>query len=66
MIKLKPCPFCGGEAYYRTPEKEKGVFEIMMIECKKCGASPYAIQVYDCWPLEEKQNAIAKLWNRRN
>lgn len=47
-IKLKPCPFCGGEAYYRTPTHLKGTaFDVMTVECKQCGASPYAVEVYD-------------------
>ena len=29
-IKLKPCPFCGGEAYFPTITKT-------FIECKSCG-----------------------------
>ena len=51
-IRLKPCPFCGGEAYYRTPTHLKGTaFDVMMVECKQCGASPYAVEVYenDTW-----------------
>ena len=64
--ELKPCPFCGGEAYFRTPQHDRGsAFEIMMVECKRCGASPYAIQVYACENEENKRAAIARLWNRR-
>ena len=51
-IKLKPCPFCGGKAYYRTPTHLKGTaFDVMTVECKQCGASPYAVEVYenDTW-----------------
>ena len=45
--KLKPCPFCGGKAYYRTPTHLKGTaFDVMTVECKQCGASPYAVEVY--------------------
>lgn len=67
IVPLKPCPFCGGEAYYRTPVKERGTaFDIMVIECIKCGASPYAINVYSGADDKEKQEAIAKQWNRRN
>lgn len=65
-IKLKPCPFCGGEGYFRTPVKERGsAFEAMFIECKKCGASPYGISVYCLDDWEKKYYAIAKYWNRR-
>lgn len=39
--KLKPCPFCGGEAYYLTPNKVKNsAFVSVGVECKKCGAIP--------------------------
>ena len=47
-IRLKPCPFCGGEAYYRTPTHlKRTAFDVMMVECKQCGASPYAVEVYE-------------------
>lgn len=66
MVELKPCPFCGGEAYYRTPQHESGTaFDIMMIECKKCGASPYAVSVYENASDSDKKTAIAEYWNRR-
>jgi hypothetical protein len=35
-IKLKPCPFCGGEAYYRKPvDIEGSAFVGVGVECKK-------------------------------
>ena len=65
-IELKPCPFCGGEAYFRTPQHSRGnTFDIMMVECKRCGASPYAVQVNSCNNEENKRAAIARIWNRR-
>lgn len=65
-IKLKPCPFCGGEAYYRTPTHLEGTaFDVMMVECKHCGASPYAVEVYENDTEENKRKAIAEFWNRR-
>lgn len=66
QVDLIPCPFCGGEPYYRKPEHMNGTaFDIMRIECKHCGASPYAVQVYEYDTLESKQMAIAEMWNRR-
>ena len=62
--KLKPCPFCGGEAYYLRP-REAGVFEIWSVECKECGAQPWGIQVYRGETTEHKREAIRHLWNRR-
>lgn len=65
-IGLKPCPFCGGEAYYRTPTHLKGTaFDVMMVECKQCGASPYAVEVYENDTEENKRKTISEFWNRR-
>lgn len=65
-IELKPCPFCGGEAYFRTPQKEKGNAMCgVSVECKKCGAMPYVIFVYEFLSDTEKKEAAAKAWNRR-
>ena len=50
-IKLKPCPFCGGEA--KTEEFVKN-FGPTLIECSNCGA----IVTFD-------KDEINK-WNRRN
>ena len=67
MIELLPCPFCGGEAYYRKPIPEKrGCFETMVVECKHCGASPFGVSVYDGETLDHKRGTIAKFWNMRN
>ncbi len=66
MEELKPCPFCGGEAYFRTPTKEKGTaFCIVSVECKQCGASPFATMVYEGEDDVNKKLAAAKHWNRR-
>jgi Lar family restriction alleviation protein len=64
--QLKPCPFCGGEPYYRKPEHlNKTAFDVMRIECKKCGAAPYAVEVYEGKTESEKRETIARFWNRR-
>lgn len=66
MTELKPCPFCGGEAYFRMPIKEKGTaFCSVSVECKRCGASPFAIMVYEGENDTHKMLAAAKYWNRR-
>lgn len=63
---LKPCPFCGGEAYYRTPEHQSGTaFDVMRVECKSCGASPYSVETYMYNDVEDKCAKIAEIWNRR-
>ena len=54
MTKLKPCPFCGGEAFYwlDTSYDDKHV-----IECESCGT--------DMRDEYEKDDAIEK-WNTRH
>ena len=50
MDKLKPCPFCGGEAYIEIICN--GLVEVW---CKECSASV---------PAKYKNKAIER-WNRR-
>lgn len=67
MNELLPCPFYGGEAYYRNPIPEKSsAFETMIVECRHCGAAPFACSVYSGDTKENKQLKIAELWNTRN
>lgn len=64
-IKLKPCPFCGGEACFKTPMHilNEG---IMLIECTACGACPYVVPVDETIGDEANKKAvIAEQWNRR-
>ena len=64
--ELKPCPFCGGEAYCRTPYKANGTaFVVVGVECRKCGAAPFATMTYEGISREEMNAAAAKCWNRR-
>ena len=64
--KLKPCPFCGGEAYYLTPKKMQGsAFVAVGVECKQCGAVPFMTMVYEAETSEKKRRVAAKHWNRR-
>ncbi len=37
----------------------------MMVECKQCGASPYAVEVYENDTEENKRKTISEFWNRR-
>lgn len=64
-IKLKKCPFCGGEAYFLTPKTVNSSFVSVGVECKMCGANPYSVLVYKFETEENKKKAIAELWNRR-
>lgn len=64
--ELKPCPFCGGEAYYRKPiDMEGTAFVAVGVECKKCGAYPFSTMVYEGESDEKKKAVAAKHWNRR-
>lgn len=36
--ELKPCPFCGGEAYINTEYDTDGFGNFHEVKCKKCGA----------------------------
>lgn len=65
MSELKPCPFCGGEAYARFDNTGKGSFGYASIECKKCGAVPYVHQVYSGLSKEEAVKGVAEAWNNR-
>ena len=65
MIKLKPCPFCGGEAYARFATDRRSTFGYASVECKKCGAVPYVHQAYGGLTKEEAIKGVVKAWNRR-
>lgn len=56
MEKLKPCPFCGGDAEYDN--SDSGPFE--WIACQKCGARGPTIN-YNRKKLGDSRAA----WNRR-
>ena len=58
--KLKPCPFCGGEAHYFDCGV-KGDFEEWLIECSNCHI---AMIYYDDGCVSTKAEA-ARAWNRR-
>lgn len=64
MSELKPCPFCGGEAYARFV-KDKGTFGYTSVECKKCGAVPYVHMAYNNLSKEEAVMGVVEAWNRR-
>lgn len=62
-IKLKPCPFCGGEAYV---DRE-------VVLCEDCGAQmPIHMYVFGDEPLgefktyKECKADMIKRWNRRD
>ena len=57
MTNLKPCPFCGGEAYF---DKDDDGWQ--WIECGKChvATNQRASLMEDCKPL------LAEAWNTRS
>jgi len=56
MEKIKPCPFCGGEAEVIYLEK----LHSFRPHCKKIGC----ILWYPIWDIETKEEAIGE-WNIR-
>ena len=56
MMELKPCPFCGGEAWTRISDAP----QILRIECRRCHVATTSF-VDDS--IGEKEAADA--WNRR-
>ena len=65
-IKLKPCPFCGGEAelYSMKRDKRKVLGIYYMIATIKCKSCPAKIEVAGQDSDRAFKNA-AKVWNRR-
>ena len=55
-MELKPCPFCGGEAYVMTWREERQRINPTIVRCASCEVQT---NLYD-----RKKEAIAA-WNRR-
>lgn len=76
MEKLKPCPFCGGEAEIMclSTVNEHGILsKVFVITCKECGLrNPKAFRIFAqihndgicVFDESEKKEAI-EAWNRR-
>lgn len=67
-IKLKPCPFCGGEAeFYRTPIKINGGYcDSVVVRCKDCEARTARI-LYNArkHQNDSEYDEAAAAWNTR-
>jgi Lar family restriction alleviation protein len=64
MAELKPCPFCGGEAYtYTCSTMRKGkLADLWIVHCKGCGLNyPPNIRGY----RGEYEFEAIEAWNRR-
>lgn len=79
--ELKPCPFCGGKARFIAKGVESGNNTIgynCVIECSKCGCSPYKkahtlyvtlrengeIELTEAGNIERKN--LIFMWNQRS
>jgi len=67
--KLKPCPFCKGEAEESIIHNiTSGISEIViMAKCKDCGATILceALEGCDFQDLEVAHDTLVDKWNRR-
>ena len=68
MSELKPCPFCGGKAWYWTRGTRYG--HIAWIECETCGCKTKAVstklQVDDAgFEQSTPVKVLDAIWNRR-
>lgn len=61
MVELKPCPFCGDEAYCYYDENSNR----FMVKCFKCGANVMrkSSEHYGC--TRDYMNQVISSWNKR-
>lgn len=72
-LKLKPCPFCGGEAFLKDGNPTTfGTFEALVI-CKNCSASVVGVSRINFATCRFEKNGYGlarkqavKAWNRRD
>ena len=65
-IKLKPCPFCGGDAKLVTGISKSILFEDRpnaTVICQKCGCRTESVA--DIYHDGSVINAVIRYWNRR-
>ena len=58
-IKLKPCPFCSGEAEAMYAPNDINRWGV---QCKRCGCT---VEVCDWKGVEDTRENAIKAWNRR-
>lgn len=61
MDELKPCPFCGGEAYYSYNDGS------WYVACFDCGSKAFESMAFGYPPsnMKERRNEAIKRWNKR-
>lgn len=68
---LKPCPFCGGEAYLETNHRAfiKGeTTKVAYVRCRKCNARTerFELEKFGCTSHSAEADKLAmEAWNRR-
>lgn len=64
--KLKPCPFCGGEAVICSGSFRDGgyVANYAYVECSRCEAK--GEEFIECMPVDDVEMMAANVWNRRD
>ena len=60
--KLKPCPFCGGNADIEDISEPEDMNAIWMIVCKKCGGSAS----FGMGGRDATKDEAISTWNRWN
>lgn len=68
MDELKPCPFCGGEAYLNSRYAKYGY--MVFVRCDVCGAEGKKFNSYDEPPSSVDWDnsacrAATRFWNMR-
>ena len=59
--RLKPCPFCGGEAEMLTVPEDLPDVGAMFVQCSKCMASSALV-----YPLmDDVRSLLMERWNKR-
>lgn len=66
--KLKPCPFCGGEASLLRRHKRLdggGWYKIAVVECDDCGSNSGDYIVDGHFGVNTSEQDAIDAWNRR-